>query len=289
VVRRSQFHVLRGRVLAVLGVLAVVAATLAAGPTIATARADGGGHDHAVKLRVATYNIHHGAGPDDVLDLEHVARVLASTRADIIGLQEVDRHWGERSNFLDEAQWLADRLDRYAVYGANLDLDPLEPGQERRQYGTAILSKFPILDWSNTHLPKFGDHEQRGLLVATIKARGVKVRFANTHLQHNDNLEREAQAARIVELLGADPERTFVVGDLNATSETPEITTLTNVYTDTWAKVGVGDGFSYPAEDPHARIDYVLSSPDVTPLRARVVPTDASDHLPVVVDVTVRR
>ena len=124
------------------------------------------------------------------------------------------------------------------------------PARSGGQYGTAILSRFPIRAWSNTYLPKFGDHEQRGLLEATIKVRGVTVRFANTHLQHNDNLEREAQAAKIVELLGAEPRRTFLVGDLNATAETPEITTLTNVFTDAWTKVGEGDGFSYPSEDP---------------------------------------
>ncbi len=284
--RRSLFRVPK-RVLAMLGILAAVAAAI--GPAAGAAQADDRHHDRGVPLRVATYNIHHAAGPDDVLDLEHVAQVLASTRADVIGLQEVDRHWGERSNFIDEAQWLADRLDRFVVYGANLDLDPLEPGQERRQYGTAILSRFPIRAWSNTYLPKFGDHEQRGLLEATIKVRGVTVRFANTHLQHNDNLEREAQAAKIVELLGSEPRRTFLVGDLNATAETPEITTLTNVFTDAWTKVGEGDGFSYPSEDPHARIDYVLASRDVTPRRAKVALTDASDHLPVVVDVVVRR
>ena len=242
-----------------------------------------------VPLRVATYNIHHGAGHDDVLDLEDTARVLRSTHADVIGLQEVDRHWSERSDFLDETEWLADRLDMHAVFGANLDLDPLEPEQERRQYGTAILSRFPIESWSNTHLPKFGDHEQRGLLVAAIKVRGVTVRMTDTHLQHDNNLEREAQAARIVELLGDEPERTILVGDLNAEATTPEITTLTDVLDDSWAKVGVGAGFTYSADAPTKRIDFVLASHDVRFRRAEVVSTQASDHLPVVVDLSVRR
>lgn len=246
--------------------------------------------DAGKPVSVATYNIHHAQGVDDRLDLERIASEIERTGADIAGLQEVDRHWSERSDFVDEAAWLADSLDMHAVYGANLDLDPAAPGQERRQYGTAILSRFPIQSWSNTYLPKIDDHEQRGLLVADIKVRGVEMRFANTHLQHDNSPERIMQAEKIVELLGDNPKRTVLTGDLNATADTTEIKTLTSVLTDSWAEVGVGDGYTYSQEDPHARIDYVLSSPDVQPRRTQVLTTaDGSDHLPMVADFAVRR
>lgn len=73
------------------------------------------------------------------------------------------------------------------VYGANLDLEPPASGQPRRQYGTAIPSRYPILASRNTLLPK-GEptEEQRGLLEATIDVHGVKVRAMTTHLQHDD-------------------------------------------------------------------------------------------------------
>lgn len=84
----------------------------------------------------------------------------------------------------------------HVVYGANLDLDPLDPGQPRRQYGTAILSDFPILESGNTLLPKIGRNEQRGLLQALLNVRGVPLRVFNTHLQHNSQPERQAQATQ---------------------------------------------------------------------------------------------
>jgi endonuclease/exonuclease/phosphatase family metal-dependent hydrolase len=267
--------------------VSMAAATLT--PTAANASDKPGDVAREVSLRVATFNIHHGAGPDDVLDLEHVAKVIETMRADVVGLQEVDRHWGERSDFVDQAAWLADRLDMRVVYGANLDLDPAEPGQERRQYGTAILSRYPITSWSNTYLPKFDDHEQRGLLVANLRVRGVPVRFANTHLQHNDNLEREVQAAKIVELLGDNPTRTILTGDLNAVPGTPEISILTDVFNDTWELAGEGDGYTYPAENPDRRIDYVLTSRDIDVHHAEVVNADASDHRPYFADITIKR
>jgi len=237
-------------------------------------------------LRVATFNIHHGAGTDGVLDLRRVARVVESNGMEVVGLQEVDRHWSSRSDFVDQAAWLAERLDMHVVYGANLDLDPAEPDQPRRQYGTAILSRYPILEWRNTLLPRPEGGEQRGLLEAELMVRGVPMRFAVTHLQHNSQTERVAQATRINELLAESDLPTVLVGDLNATPDAPEIGVLTSRLTDTWPVAGTGPGFTYSAEDPHKRIDYVLVSDGFTPTSAKVLDTDASDHLPVLVDLT---
>jgi hypothetical protein len=59
-------------------------------------------------VTVASYNIHHGVGEDDQLDLDRIAEQIRTSGADIIGLQEVDRHWSSRSDFVDqEIIWLA--------------------------------------------------------------------------------------------------------------------------------------------------------------------------------------
>jgi endonuclease/exonuclease/phosphatase family metal-dependent hydrolase len=239
-------------------------------------------------LRVMTFNIHHAVGTDNALDLRRVAQVIRDSQLDVVGLQEVDRHYGARSNFVDQASWLARELNMHVVYGANLDLDPLAPGQPRRQYGTAILSNSPILDWDNTHLPRFGNHEQRGLLRARINVRGVPVQVYNTHLQHNDAAERLAQAQAITQLIGAPEESVVLLGDLNATPNAPEIRTLVDTLVDAWEAAGVGEGNTYPIVDPNRRIDYVMQSDDVVVRTVAVVTAPlaatASDHLPVVAE-----
>lgn len=53
---------------------------------------------------------------------------------------------------------------------------------------------------------------------------------------------------------------------------------------DAWVEAGVGDGYTFSAAKPQARIDYVLHSDDVVARTAAVLSTDASDHLPVVAD-----
>src|SRR5690606_25279525 len=47
---------------------------------------------------------------------------------------------------------------------------------------------------------------------------------------------------------------------------------------------GTGAGHTWDAGTPHARIDYVLVTPDVAIRSVATVPTDASDHLPVVAE-----
>lgn len=241
------------------------------------------------QLTVASFNIRHGAGTDDRLDLERVAAEIERTGAEVVGLQEVDRHWGERSQFVDQAQWLADRLGMGVVYGANLDLDPPAPDQPRRQYGTAILTEHPIVYSRNTLLPRPQNGEQRGLLEAAIDVDGVRVRVANTHLQHNSAVERRAQTERIAALLA--PVRTPVVllGDLNAPPTAPELAPLSPRFVDAWPRGGAGDGFTYPASGPNTRIDYVLTTADVDVAAARTMPSPASDHLPVIAELELPR
>ncbi|WP_350280607.1 endonuclease/exonuclease/phosphatase family protein [Kribbella sp. HUAS MG21] len=249
-------------------------------PTVAAARPDAdGARDRP--LTVMSYNIHHGAGTDGVLDLERIAVLIEQSGAEVVGLQEVDRHWSERSNWVDQPAWLANRLGMHYAYAANLDLPPLNPGEPRRQYGTAVLSKYPIQDFKNTLLPRYPAGEQRGLGVATIIVKGTELRFANTHLTHNNNAERLEQAQKVVQVLGKSHPATLLVGDLNATADAPEIKTMTSVYADTWPEVGVGPGYTIEADNPTKRIDYLLHSRHLRPTEASVPVSNASDHLPV--------
>ena len=238
-------------------------------------------------MRVMTFNIHHGVGTDGRLDLNRTANVIRAAVADVVGLQEVDRHFGARSDFVDQATWLAAHLGMRVVFGANLDLDPLVAGQPRRQYGTAILSAYPILDWENAHLPRFDDHEQRGLLRARISVEGLEMQAYNTHLQHDDAAERLIQAEAVAGLIGEPDDPVILVGDLNATPRAPEIRVLTDTLVDVWRAVGAGAGYTHPSGRPNRRIDYVMQSTDVVAHAIAVNgarPT-ASDHRPVAADV----
>jgi endonuclease/exonuclease/phosphatase family metal-dependent hydrolase len=232
-------------------------------------------------LTVLSFNIHHAVGADGVFDLDRLAAEIRRSHADVVGLAEVDRYFGERSGWTDEATELADRLGMHLAYGANLDLDPPAPDLPRRQYGTAILSRHPIVEWHNTLLPKDDPaEEQRGLLEAVLDVRGVAVRAMTTHFQHDSATARQLQADAVAAAVRASAEPVVLTGDLNAPPEAPEITTLTAFLADGFAEAGHGDGATHPAEAPVARIDYVLTA-HARPLHSVVLPTESSDHRPV--------
>jgi endonuclease/exonuclease/phosphatase family metal-dependent hydrolase len=235
-------------------------------------------------LRVASFNIHHGVGIDGRLDIERIAAVIDEQDPDVVGLQEVDRHLGQRSGFVDQAAWLADRLRLQVVFGANIDADPRTPGAPRRQYGTAILSRYEILDWRNTLLPRPQGGEQRGLLEAVIELGSVRLRAFDTQLQNRSQVERLDQIAAIRSIVAEAREPVVLVGDLNALPRSPEIADITEDLADAWPVAGEGHGFTFDAETPHGRIDYVLTSPGIVARRAEVVASNASDHLLVVAD-----
>src|SRR5690606_16137530 len=96
--------------------------------------------------RVVSYNIHHGLGMDDSVNLERTARVLRTLQADIAGLQEVDSSV-QRSGGVDQAAVLGEMLGMDHAFGAFM---PYEGGR----YGMAILSKFPIVRSESVRLPE---------------------------------------------------------------------------------------------------------------------------------------
>ena len=66
-------------------------------------------------MRALTFNIRHAVGLDGVHDLDRVARVIEGAAADLVALQEVDRHLSPRSGYLDDSctrRWTASTTSR---------------------------------------------------------------------------------------------------------------------------------------------------------------------------------
>lgn len=241
-------------------------------------------------LTVMSFNIHHAAGTDGVVDVERIADVVRANHIDVVAMQEVDRHYSERSGWADEPAELAKTLGYHVVFGANIDEDPPAAGQPRIQYGTAILSRYPIVHWSNTLLFRSPDQEQRGLLRADIEVRGARVHVFDTHLEAYSLLDRGTQAQQVADLIG-DARPSILMGDLNATPDAPELAPIFAKVADAWPVAGTGPELTYPAEGPVKRIDFVLTAAGAQPRQCTVVTTNpvAADHLPVACEVSLSR
>ncbi len=144
-------------------------------------------------MKLVTYNIQYGLGKDHCYDLARIAREIEG--ADLVALQEVERHW-QRSGGVDMPSVLAAHMpEHHWVFGANLDMDASfrdAAGRlvnRRRQFGTMILSRLPIVSSRNHPLPKYGtlaQHSiQQGALEAVIVTkRAGPVRIYSVHLSH---------------------------------------------------------------------------------------------------------
>jgi len=137
-------------------------------------------------LRIGTYNIWLGGnGVGHNMDI--LAEEIKSFNLDIVGLQEVDKNF-ERSGYQDVAKLLAEKAgyDHYAYTAA------VDHGDS--QYGTAILSKYPIKEHEIIRLTVGNGHEPRAIGHAVIDIGGVLIDFFNTHLSH------ESESSRLVQL-----------------------------------------------------------------------------------------
>lgn len=244
-------------------------------------------------VKIASYNIAAGIGSDGEYNLEKIAETIKSTDADIIGLNEVDVHWSERSNFEDTIALLAEKLDMDYYFAPIYDNDPIENGDPRRQYGSGVLSKYPIKQGFNRDITRLSTQDpdptpelSPGFLEAEIDVDGQSLWFYVSHLDFRpDPTIREMQIEDMFGYMKQHP-YSVLVGDMNANPEDPELAPLFQWFNDAWSAVSNEPGFTFPADDPIKRIDYILTSPRIRANSAQVIESLASDHRPVVGDFT---
>jgi len=237
-----------------------------------------------------TYNIAAGFG-----DLERTAAAIKASSPDLVALQEVDVHWSERSHFADEAAVLSDRLGMQVRFARIYQIPGADSAAPPREFGVAILSRFPIVDFSNHEITRLSTQQPNpvpaplpGFLEAKIDIGGVKVRVFNTHLDYrSDPRVREQQVMDMLGYIGNSSGPTLLFGDLNAPPDAKELRPLLARLRDAWP-ASEGMGFTYPAEAPVRRIDYVLTSGEFRVKSATVPDVQASDHRPVVVELEIR-
>lgn len=231
-----------------------------------------------------TYNIHVGVGMDKKLDLRRISEVILDAGADLVALQEVDRGV-KRTQGIDEIAELARLVRMDYAFAPNLDY-------QGGKYGVAILSRYPILALDHRRFANRREAERRGMLRVEVSVKGRPVNFVTTHLDYQYADGRLFETEQLLRALESLPGALIVTGDFNDEPTGTSYKLMLNGFTDAWSEASGearGLGLTFPADKPVKRIDYVFLRKD-TGLRAKaaVVPsTQASDHLPLVVDLEV--
>ncbi len=169
-----------------------------------------------MKLRILSYNIHKGftIGNTEFI-LQQIRHALREMNADILFLQQVqgdhhDKKWHPPEwKTAIQFEYLADTLWPHFSYGKN----SIYP---EGHHGNAILSKFPIVEWSN-QIISTNRLEQRGLLKTKIRIpeNGKEILLINTHLDLTQT-GRDKQGKMIIESLLPEKDLPFIlIGDFN--------------------------------------------------------------------------
>nr|WP_310729386.1 endonuclease/exonuclease/phosphatase family protein [Streptomyces sp. N2A] len=125
------------------------------------------------------------------------------------------------------------------------------------------------------------DGRQFGVYVAHLPSVRVKVEAGFTANQ------RDGSAEALGEAIAADPvKKVMLLGDLNGTMNDRSLAPVTSQMRSAQGAAGDGFGFSWPAGFPMARIDQIMMK-GMDPVKAWVMPSTGSDHLPVAASVKV--
>jgi endonuclease/exonuclease/phosphatase family metal-dependent hydrolase len=212
-------------------------------PPIASAVRDG-------HVRVATFNLRHGADDSGRVRLLRLARFCAELDVDLLGLQEVSR--GRRhSMYVDQAVVVARRLRARHVAGPAMTRGWL------RRYGNALLVRGRVDAREVIDLPRAANREPRSAVIADIRVGAVPMSVAVTHLQHQPkrfrHLEHDApaQLEAVLGALAGRPGPRLLLGDLNLGPEVAGPILERAGYTMAMA------GPTFPAGEPRRTLDYV--------------------------------
>ncbi|MCA9140633.1 MAG: endonuclease/exonuclease/phosphatase family protein [Planctomycetales bacterium] len=211
------------------------------------------GAGQPVRLRVLSYNIHHGEGVDGKLDLERIAGVIQSVNPDLVALQEVDDK-AKRTGGIAQPTELARLTQMHVVFGANIEL-------QGGHYGNAVLSRFPISRHENHQLPNLDNGEQRGVIETQIHVSSAiqPILLFATHLDHRrDGRERSQSANAINQLIEQRLDApALLAGDLNDVVDSETLTRLETKWTCTNATPLP----TIPVGKPSRQIDFILYRP----------------------------
>lgn len=220
-------------------------------------------------LTVMSYNIWFGLNPEQAL-LE-LQEINSQTELDIILLQEMDEVGAEQ---------IARGLQmNYVYYPA-----AVEPTYNKN-FGNAILSRWPILDSHKLILPhkSLSNRMNRIATKATVQIHGTDILVYSIHTESIFTLPqfREDQVITVLDDMG--PEDRFVIsgGDFNSFAES-DVEEIEEIYSRAgFTRVSEGCGYTVIRYGIGVTTDHIFAKGFTVEETGKLAGATASDHLPI--------
>ncbi len=227
-------------------------------------------------------------------DIRKVAEFLKQNKADIICLQELTIDFDQQNN-IHTPEYIARELG-YHVYYQDITFDG-----KALKLANAIFSKYELCETRTVWVNAEGgsghyDDENRAYVEATVTIDGKKLTVGTVHMSYThafEPSERKLQETNALVEAIKDKSKNFILtGDFNAVPGSKVISRIEkyvkNLGPDYSQKTWTTKPFSYDgfeATKLDYRLDYVFGSQDIQFESAKVLATDVSDHLPVLVKI----
>jgi endonuclease/exonuclease/phosphatase family metal-dependent hydrolase len=227
-------------------------------------------------VRVMTWNIHGGGPSANDRDLKRIVALVRSHDPDIVALQEIDAR-GPRRHDAPAFEFLRNALGEHAAE-ARLIVAP------DGDYGHAVISRWPLRG-TVRHDVSVPGREPRAAIESIVETDRGPLHVVAVHLGLSFR-ERRHQAALLAHIARRGPANSIVLGDFNDWIRRGSVQRALAACMDerTHQK-------TFPAWCPAFAIDRIYVRPAKTLVDSW---TDrsarhASDHLPIVADLALRR
>ena len=222
-------------------------------------------------LRVMTWNIHGGMGPDGRYDIDRMVALVRRADPDVLALQEVD---SRRTPGKEHPLALLKRvLGHHGIAAAAIT----SPDGD---YGQVLLSRWPMTD-TDVHDISVPGSEPRRAITAVVNAPAGKLFVLATHLGLKF-VERQRQCRQLTELTTRSSMTTVAMGDFNDWMWPGSVQSVLAE-----RLPGRTRHRTFPARLPLLKLDRVFCRPASALLSSRVdtAASAISDHLPVIAEI----
>lgn len=242
-------------------------------------------------IRLLQWNVWYQESADKVIDQ------LREVDADVLCLQELTTT-SKHNPDVDIPGRIASEL-RYASHFLIANAWDTTP-ELRRTLGNGIFSRLPMKATRTTFVRERNDNtpdysrEGRTYLEADLETPAGPLTVGTTHLSYThefaDTPQKDEEVSNLITAATKHQERLIVTGDLNALPESRTIQRMQEVLrhcgpemsVTTWTTKPFNHG-GFVADHLGWRLDYAFATPDLRILAAEAVPTDVSDHLPLLI------
>lgn len=232
-----------------------------------------------------SYNIKHGEGMDNILDLSRAAEIIKAQAPDLCALQEIDNYCS-RSDSVGQTDYLAQKAHMTGTFGRFMSY-------QGGEYGMATLSAKPLISTKVLKLPD-GIHEPRSSIIHEVQiAKGCTIVFVNVHfdwIEGNEGVSsRLNQAKALMQYIDTINKAVIITGDFNCTPDSPTMQYFGKQGFD-FIKKG-GDNFSFLGGNK-TEIDHVIyrsSNSEIIKVKSIMLLKElvVSDHRPLIAELEV--